>query len=142
MPQEITNIIPRSDAVEGEVRTLDVLVLVKLIDLTVVIETAVRGCILGARSQRSLRKMTGRPVTITPETSSQVVRDLISIPDFQAVLAELESSPALAGLFRFENGQILPLHQIRARMVWLRGAVRHVIDGRSFFQPDGSYRVE
>ncbi|GEM_PF-5696670 len=142
MAGEITNVIPHSDEVGREVQVLDVLVLMKLIDLTTVIEAAVQGCILGARTQQSLRRLTGKPVTITPETSSRVVCDLVLIPDFQSLLAQLESCPALAELFRFENGKVLSLQQIRARMIWLRGAIRQTIDGQRFFQPDGSYRVE
>lgn len=142
MSQEITDVLPRSAEIEAEIRRIDILVLIRIIDLTTVIETAVRGCLLGVRVQKAGRKLNGKPVTITEESSAQVVRDLVRIPDFQNLLSQLGDAPALAALFCFENGVIIPLPQIKARMIWLRGAIRQAVDGRRFFQPDGSYRVE
>lgn len=142
MSQEITDVLPRSREIKEEIQRIDVLILIRIIELTTVIETAVRGCLLGVCAQKAMRKLNGRPVTITEENSAQVVRDLVQIHDFQNLLGQLGDAPALAALFCFENGVIIPLPQIKARMVWLRGAIRKVIDGRRFFQADGSYRVE
>ncbi|MBI2638883.1 hypothetical protein HYW83_04820 [Candidatus Peregrinibacteria bacterium] len=138
----ITEVFPRGEEIDAEIQKLDVLVLMRLIDLAMVIEAAVKGCILGVKAQQVRRKFNGKPVTITPESSSQVVHDLVHIADFQNLLSDLAGAPALASLFHFENGQILPLQQILARMIWLRGSIRKVINNRRFFQRDGSYRVE